>query len=242
MFVARRWLDLNEADGKTSCVLYPFGSKDIPIPHKYKIDVTTSDIRGAGTDANVSITLFGSNGLNTGKVKLGHSKSDFERGNTDTFFTEFLDLGDIPEVEVEHDNAGVGPGWHLQGVVVTDETVDPPKRFSFPCDRWLAVDEDDRQIKRRLKCLDRNSDVTNYTVMTKTSDLRGAGTDADVYIFLCGEKAGKEMWSPQIKLDNSKNNFERDMEDIFNLMKQKSLGELTQIKIGHNNGGIGPGW
>lgn len=60
-------------------------------------------------------------------------------------------------------------------------------------------------------------------------------TDADVYIFLCGEKNGKEMWSPQIKLDNSKNNFERNMEDSFNLMKQKSLGELTQVKIGHNN-------
>lgn len=79
-------------------------------------------------------------------------------------------------MEVEHDNAGFGPGWHLQGVVVTDETAIPAKRFSFPCDRWLAVDEDDRQIKRRLKALDRNSDITNYTVMTKTSDLRGAGT------------------------------------------------------------------
>ena len=124
----------------------------------------------------MSITLFGSNGTNSGKLKLASSKNDFERGNIDTFFKELLDLGDIPEVEVEHDNAGVGPGWHLQGVVVTDETAVPPKRFSFPCDRWLAVDEDDKQIKRRLKALDRNSDITNYTVMTKTSDIRGAGT------------------------------------------------------------------
>ena len=31
----------------------------------------TSDIRGAGTDANVSIIMFGSNSVDTGKLKLG---------------------------------------------------------------------------------------------------------------------------------------------------------------------------
>lgn len=42
--------------------------------------VFTSDIKGAGTDANVTIIMFGSNGLNTGKVKLDSSKNNFERG------------------------------------------------------------------------------------------------------------------------------------------------------------------
>ena len=42
--------------------------------------VFTSDIRGAGTDANVTIILFGSNGIDTGKVKLDSNKNDFERG------------------------------------------------------------------------------------------------------------------------------------------------------------------
>lgn len=42
-----------------------------------------------------------------------------------------------------------------------------------------------------------------------TSDIRGAGTDANVFIELCGKRDGKDMWGPRLTLDNSKNNFER---------------------------------
>ena len=44
------------------------------------MQVFTSDIRGAGTDANVTIILFGSSGIDTGKIKLDSNKNDFERG------------------------------------------------------------------------------------------------------------------------------------------------------------------
>ena len=45
-----------------------------------------------------------------------------------------------------------------------------------------------------------------YRVVTKTSDLRGAGTDADVAMTLYGDKGD----TGERKLDNSKNNFERN--------------------------------
>lgn len=45
--------------------------------------------------------------------------------------------------------------------------------------RWLAVDEDDGQIRRRLK-LERGGETTNYLVKVFTSDIKGAGTDANV--------------------------------------------------------------
>lgn len=34
-------------------------------------------------------------------------------------------------------------------------------------------------------------------------------TDANVYLELCGNKDGKEVWGPRHTLDNSTNNFER---------------------------------
>lgn len=52
----------------------------------------TGDIRGAGTDANVFIQLFGKNG-DTGERKLETSSNDFERGHNDTFAIEAIDLG-----------------------------------------------------------------------------------------------------------------------------------------------------
>jgi hypothetical protein len=36
----------------------------------------------------------------------------------DIFFITFADLGDLSEVEIEHDNSGLSPGWHCQEVCV----------------------------------------------------------------------------------------------------------------------------
>lgn len=54
-----------------------------------------------------------------------------------------------------------------------------------------------------------------YKVIVKTSDIKGAGTDANVSLQLFGEHAGKKHQSPEIQLDNSKDNFERGRADIF---------------------------
>lgn len=96
----------------------------------------TSDIKGAGTDANVTAVLFGSNKRDTGPIKLETSKNNFERGQEDIFYTEFPDLGDVVEVEIGHDNSGFAPGWHCEQVVVVDETAN--QRYAFPCDRCEA--------------------------------------------------------------------------------------------------------
>jgi hypothetical protein len=71
-----------------------------------------------------------------------------------------------------------------------------------------------------------------------------AGTDADVHITLWGEdKDGAETQSPvDLPLANSKNNFERNMTDVFDLAAMADLGELTRIRIGHNGKGLGAGW
>ena len=45
---------------------------------KYRISIYTGDKRGAGTDANVYITLFGDLG-DSGEKKLDNNKNNFER-------------------------------------------------------------------------------------------------------------------------------------------------------------------
>lgn len=45
----------------------------------FRVAVTTSDVRGAGTDANVALVLYGEKG-DTGERKLESSANDFERG------------------------------------------------------------------------------------------------------------------------------------------------------------------
>lgn len=60
----------------------------------------TSDIHNAGTNANVFIQLFGRNS-NTDKIQLKNSKMNknpFEKGNTDCFEFEALDVGEIKKI------------------------------------------------------------------------------------------------------------------------------------------------
>ncbi len=67
-----------------------------------------------------------------------------------------------------------------------------------------------------------------YTVAVKTSDIRGAGTDAEVYIQLIG-KGGRK--SQDIHLEESRNHkdkFERASGDVFSFPETPSVGELEQ--------------
>jgi hypothetical protein len=46
---------------------------------KYKITVITGDVRNAGTDADVSLVLYGTQG-DSGEWKLKNQDNNFERG------------------------------------------------------------------------------------------------------------------------------------------------------------------
>ena len=59
------------------------------------------------------------------------------------------------------------------------------------------------------------ANLLSYHVTVLTGDVRGAGTDANVFLVMIG-KTGK---SREIVLDDEKNNFERGMTDEFKVSK-----------------------
>jgi len=109
--------------------------------------VFTGDVPFAGTDANVYITLFGTNG-NSGERLLDNAANNFEQGMTDIFSLEMRDIGEIKKTRIRHDNTGLAPGWFLDKIIVHNETTDD--EWVFPCQRWLAFDEDDGRVDRVL--------------------------------------------------------------------------------------------
>ena len=61
------------------------------------MSVKTGDVRGAGTDANVFVQIYGDKG-DTGKLQLRsaeNTKNKFERGRTDQFVLEAVDIGKV---------------------------------------------------------------------------------------------------------------------------------------------------
>ena len=80
----------------------------------------------------------------------------------------------------------------------------------------------------------------------KTGDVRGAGTNAKVYIILHG--GGGEDGKPLVnsgKLwihNGEKNNFDRGKTDIFQVECGEELSPFHHVSIGHDNSGVAPGW
>ncbi|CAF4850278.1 unnamed protein product, partial [Rotaria sp. Silwood2] len=99
-------------------------------------------------------------------------------------------------------------GWFLDQILIED--VIAHHLYEFPCNRWLAKDEDDKEIARFLfpkKSTDHERQpVRNnqYKITVFTGKKTGAGTDADVFITLYGNLAE----TGAIKLESKKNSFE----------------------------------
>ena len=76
--------------------------------------MVTGDKKGAGTDANVFVTIYGKSGQ-TAKLPLkGKGSKQFDRNTSDVFFVKANCVGPMTKVRVEHDNTGTGPGWYLE--------------------------------------------------------------------------------------------------------------------------------
>eukprot|EP00798_Chlamydomonas_sp_ICE-L_P018435 gene18435-24911_t len=94
----------------------------------HEVVVKTSDKRGSGTDANVHLTLHGEapdgKALNSGSMRLENSANNFERGMVETFDVN-AKVGQVKFIKIGHDNTGLGPSWHLQARIVrhVDEVI-----------------------------------------------------------------------------------------------------------------------
>ncbi|CAL1540467.1 unnamed protein product [Lymnaea stagnalis] len=269
-FFVNKWFAKSEGDKLIVRELMPTDAHGKPLKGSlegklflYTVKVYTGDVSYAGTDANVYITLYGTNG-DTGERHLKESATNtnkFERNKEDIFSIKAIDLGNLVKVTIRHDNKGGGADWFLDRVEVDDTK--RKKSYFFPCQRWLAVSKDDGQLSRDLmpvdialkKKLSKRDSVTNirdeiglevkaalttYNVKVYTGDKWGAGTDANVYIILFGDKDHSNRMFLKSSINN-KNKFERNQMDEF-ILELANIGELKKIKIGHDNAGGGGAW
>ena len=80
------------------------------------MSVKTGNVTGAGTDANVFITLIGSHG-DSGERRLDDdaaknpapkTRDKFEKNQTDKFWIKSADLGELKQLRIWHDSSGIG--------------------------------------------------------------------------------------------------------------------------------------
>ncbi|XP_035999806.1 lipoxygenase homology domain-containing protein 1 isoform X2 [Fundulus heteroclitus] len=258
-FPCSRWLSSGEEDGELVVELLPEDAEEDLEVNTYEVCVFTGDMMGAGTDANVYINIYGENG-DTGERSLSNSDNlnKFERGQEDVFIVTAIDLGTLKKLRIRHDNTHPYSAWYLDRVEIVDTKEDIT--YYFPCNRWLAVDEDDGQIARELVPVDeafmkqdedeegtgatlgleQKSMSTTYTLKIKTGEKKYAGTDANVFAILFGEKDDTGLINLKA-CKNYKNKFEQGMINEFTV-EAVDLGDLEKLRIGHDNSGGSSGW
>ena len=246
-FACNNWLDTKEGDGALIRELAATGDtiKTPGILKDYTVIVKTGNVFGAGTDANVFVNVFGSMG-DTGSRplennnKTSSNRNKFERNNEDHFLVQAVHLGDINRIQIGHDNWGGNAGWFCEQVSVLDNVTNT--QIDFPCGRWLDYKQDDGKIVRDLY-LDGNEmlHATRYLIRITTSDKLGAGTNANVFIQLFGEKQSTSKIQLKQNENKIRDKFERGQVDIFHI-EADPIGYIERIKLGHDAAGAKDGW
>jgi hypothetical protein len=72
-----------------------------PAPPPLQVTVVTADIKGAGTDGSVTITIEGEKGSAKDLALSNDYLANFERGHTDVFDVTAPDVGVIKSVTVK---------------------------------------------------------------------------------------------------------------------------------------------
>ena len=206
----------------------------------YNIKVFTGNLKGAGTDANVAIMLFGELGYSGPWILSTPLHDDFERGQIDSFHVEGVCLGKLSSIQIGHDGKGMGADWFLDQVAIFGDYASEP--FIFPCKRWLGgkMGGGDHTAEVLLTCVGQSGTVMAYGVNVFTGDKLGAGTDANVKVRLYGT----ERNSGWIKLEASmthRDKFETNNTDKF-LVDIPFLGDIKRCTVCHDGWGFGAGW
>jgi ferredoxin-fold anticodon binding domain-containing protein len=228
-----RWFDIDEDDHAIDRELYVNGSPGRPLT-SYRIVIVTGVERGSGTDANVFISLIGTEGK-LDKIRLDNDRENFETGRIDVFHHECLDLGELKQATIGHNAKGIGSAWLLDTVFIVNEVNN--QRWIFPCKQWLDPNQGDKKIERTL--IPGSKGSTTYQIKVFTGSARGAGTDANVFIVIEGVK-GKTN-EINLKYGNNVNLFEDGQCDTF-AVDGADVGEITFLNIRHDDTGIGSDW
>ncbi|XP_022247531.1 hydroperoxide isomerase ALOXE3-like [Limulus polyphemus] len=106
---------------------------------KLRITVVTGDRFGAGTDANVWVTVYDHQGNETAKIKLDNWGNDLEQGATDVYEVAVSQSFSRPaKIKLRRDTYGLADSWFLDRIEICDSDTSNGRVSYFPVHRWIA--------------------------------------------------------------------------------------------------------
>jgi len=154
----------------------------------------------------------------------------------DEFNIDLEELGPVDKIQIRHNNKGLlfGGTWHLGYVELHDLKDD----IVYKChaDRWLSkkhgIQADLPVTSITKEGVETATGASNsiYEVTVQTGDVSGAGTDANIFIMITGDKSDTGERKLTKSKTHSLDKFERGNKDVFDI-EASDLGALTAIKV-----------
>ncbi|MBC7814435.1 MAG: hypothetical protein H7175_24980 [Burkholderiales bacterium] len=104
----------------------------------YTLWIQTGEESLAGTDSNVFIQLFGTDGQTESIYLPPQDIFAFESGQTDKFILEAPELGDLTQCCIGHDSTE-DSGWYVVDVRIQQNSSGREWLFAF--NQWLGYEE-----------------------------------------------------------------------------------------------------
>lgn len=210
-----------------------------PTDNIYELTINTGNEKNAGTDAEISAYLQDNNGNKTENYHLsyiGNIYKPFQKGSTNTFVLYAPNnFEECTNIIISSDNSGYEAGWLLSNLKINKiQGNSNDEGFVFNANQWF-------EEEKPLNFGKYSGSTGIFDLEIKTSDVKRAGTDSDIYLIICGDKGQTEEIELDLYVDG--NNFERNDKDCFTIGSSSiNIGNINEIKIRKNNAGVGPDW
>ena len=202
-------------------------------PCDYDIIINTSDIVGSGTDGAVTVTVIGEMG--SSEQKLTSDGGNFERGRSDTFSFNSLNLGEIKEVTVKLSHCAswvIHSQWHVRDISVLHKKSGDQTTFSL--NDWVqpyvpvVLGESNRSRTQNV--------YVPYLITLSTSDQSDAAYDGEIIVKVKGELGASTYDIPlHAKSDSSSSGvFERGSKMVFKV-RAADVGAFSSVSLTLNN-------
>lgn len=219
-FACGQWLSKSKEDKQTmrelACGTSDVKGRSVP----YKVIVKTADKAGASTDSDVVVQLLGDQSK-SGELLLANEESHFARGQEDEFlFPDIKFLGRVREAKVWLGRKGKrteADKWIPSEFSIVEVRSGAAFRMKVEGaisekKHTLALEE----VEEGVTAMAASLQQVMYEVSVHTSDFRGAGTDANVFVTITGAN-GDTGPRKLAKSKTHRDKFERGRTDVFDV-------------------------
>ncbi|CAH1776005.1 unnamed protein product [Owenia fusiformis] len=238
-FECNQWLDEGEGDGRLERELDVKINEPPPTEKTWTVTTTTGNDPKDEATAQVAIVIYGDKDSSK-SLPLGENKKNkFKAGTTNDFRVDIdEELGDIYKVRVGY-SEDKHASWFLDTMKIAH--VESGKSYEFELnDRLVKNDDDDGWREIPVK-QDNQLQVNEYQVMVYTGNKENAGTKANVYMKVVGERGDTGNRQLLKSLTYGGDKLQADHMDLF-VVEAVDLGVIRQVVVGHDVQESGAGW